>query len=99
MAFTNRVRLPFKLHKPQFVETREDYRKANGETKTLSVVIRKVYEGVTDDMSEKLHERLKIALAHDNVVVEGDRYVGVITQEADYQIEWSDFLSRPIAPA
>lgn len=99
MAFTNRIRLPFELHKPQFVEEAERYRKANGETKTLSVVIRKVYDAVTDEMPEKLHERLKIALAHDNVVVEGDRYVGIITQEGDYQIEWSDFLSRPIAQA
>lgn len=99
MSFTNRIRLPFKLHRPQFVEERDEYRKANGETKTLSVVIRKVYEGVTDDLPEKLHERLKIALAHDYVVVEGDRYVGIITQEGDYQIEWSEFLSRPIAPA
>lgn len=99
MAFTNRIRLPFKLHKPQFVEEAERYRKANGETKTLSVVIRKVYDGVTDELPEKLHERLKIALAHDYVSVEGDKYVGIITQEGDYQIEWSDFLSRPIARA
>lgn len=99
MAFTNRIRLPLKLHKPQFVEERQEYRKANGVTVTLSVVIRKVYEGITDSLPEKLHERIKIALAHDNVQIEGDKYVGVITQEGDYQIEWSDFLSRPIAQA
>lgn len=99
MAFTNRIRLPLKLHKPQFVEESERYRKANGETVTLSVVIRKVYEGVTDELPEKLHERLKIALAHDNVQIEGDKYVGVIAQDGDYNIEWSDFLSRPIAQA
>lgn len=99
MAFTNRVRLPFKLHKPQFPEERDVYRKANGVNVTLSVIVRKVYEGITDELPEKIHERLKIALAHDNVVVEGDKYVGVVTQEGDYQIEWSDFLSRPIAQA
>lgn len=99
MAFTNRVRLPFKLHKPQFPEERDVYRKANGVTVTLSAIVRKVYEGITDELPEKLHERLKIALVHDNVVVEGDKYVGLITQEGDYQIEWSEFLSRPIAQA
>lgn len=99
MAFTNRVRLPFKLQKPQFQEESERYRKANGEKITLSVVVRKIYEGITDELPEKLHERLKIALAHDHVVVEGERYVGVITQEGDYSIEWSDFLGRPIAQA
>lgn len=99
MAFTNRIRLPFKLSKPQFPEERQEYRKANGETVTLSVVIRKVYEGITDYMPEKLHERLKIALAHDNVQIEGDRYVGVITQEGSYDIEWLDFKDKPIAQA
>lgn len=97
MAFTNRIRLPFKLHKPQFVEDAQRYTKANGETVTLSVSVAKVYEGLTDSIPEKLHERLKIALVHDSVQIEGDRYVGVITQEGDYQIEWQDFLDRPIA--
>lgn len=99
MPFTNRVRLPFKLNKPQFPEERQRYRKSNGVTVTLSVVIRKVYEGITDYMPEKLHERLKIALSHDNVQVEGDRYVGVISQEGSYDIEWSDFKDRPTAQA
>jgi hypothetical protein len=99
MAFINRVRLPIKLQKPQFVEDRDDYRLSNGETKTLFHVIRKVYEGVTDYMPEKIHERLKIALAHDIVSIEGDRYVGIITQEGSYDIEWQDFKNKPIAPA
>lgn len=97
--FKNRVRLPFELSRPQFIDERDDYRKANGETVTLSVIIRKVYEGVTDRMPEKLHERLKIALAHDDVQVEGDRYVGVITQDGSYDIEWPDFKNKPIAMA
>lgn len=97
MSFNNRIRLPFKLHKPQFLEEAERYRKANGVTVTLSVVVRKVYEGLTDSIPEKLHERLKIALAHDHVEVEGDKYVGVIAQDGDYQIEWQDFLSHPLA--
>lgn len=97
MSFSNRIRLPFKLHKPQFLEDANRYRKANGVTVTLSVVVRKVYEGLTDSIPEKLHERLKIALVHDSVQVEGDKYVGVIAQEGDYQIEWQDFLSHPLA--
>ena len=97
MAFKNRIRLPFKLHKPQYVETVESYRKANGETVVLSVVIRKIYEGITDEWPEKLHERFKIALRHDSVQIEGDKYVGMVAQDGDYQIDWSDFLSRPIA--
>ena len=99
MSFSNRIRLPFMLHKPQFLEDSERYRKANGETVTLSVVVRKVYEGLTDRLPERLHERLKIALVHDRVQVEGDKYVGLVTQEGDYQIDWQDFLSHPLAQA
>lgn len=99
MAFKNRVRLPIKLHKPQFPEETSEYRKANGVNKVLSVVIRKVYEGLTDELPEKLHERLKIALRHDSVIIEGDKYLGEITQEGDYTIDWVDFLDRPIAMA
>jgi hypothetical protein len=99
MAFRNRVRLPIKLHKPQFVEESDKYRKANGVSVVLSVVIRKIYEGLTDSLPEKLHERLKIALRHDSVIIEGDKYAGAITQEGSYDIEWIDFLSKPIAQA
>lgn len=97
MAFTNRIRLPFKLHKAQFETDSSKYRKANGVTVTLSVIVRKVYEGITDNWPEKLHERLKIALSHDDVHVEGDRYVGSISDSGDYSIEWQDFLDLPIA--
>src|ERR1044072_2057406 len=97
MSFSNRIRLPFKLHKPQFPEQAERYRKANGQTVTLSVVVRKVYEGLTDSLPQKLHERLKIALVHDHVEVEGDKYVGVVTQDGDYQIEWQDYIIHPLA--
>lgn len=95
MAYVNRIRLPFKLTRPQFPEERESIRKANGETKTLSVVVRKVYEGETDYWPERWHERFKIALAHDNVTVEGEKYVGLIAQDGEYTIEWPDFLDYP----
>src|SRR5690606_11216704 len=95
MSFTNRIRLPFKLTRPQFPEEREAIRKANGETKTLSVIVRKVYEGETDYWPEKWHERFKIAMAHDSVTVEGEKYVGLVAQDGEYTIEWPDFLDYP----
>lgn len=99
MAFINRVRLPFKLTRPQFLEERDVHRKANGVIKVLSVVIRKQYEGETDLWPEKWHERFKIALAHDNVSIEGEKYIGDIVQDGDYTINWVDFLDYPIAKA
>lgn len=99
MAFKNRIRLPFKLTRPQFSEERQSFRKSDGVTKTLSVVVRKTYEGETDWIAEKIHERLKIALAHDDIIIEGDKYLGGITQEGDYEIQWQEFLDYPTAKA
>lgn len=99
MPFTNRVRLPIELKKPQWPETREVYRKANGITQTLSSILEKTYQGATDWMSEKSHERLAVALAHDNVTIEGDKYLGGVSKDGDYEVAWSDFLDYPTAPA
>jgi hypothetical protein len=99
MAFVNRVRLPFKLTRPQFLEERDVFRKANGVTKVLNVVIRKQYEGETDLWPEKWHERFKIAIAHDNVTIEGEKYIGGVVQDGDYTINWVEFLDYPIAKA
>lgn len=99
MGFTNRIRLPFKLTRPQFPEDKSVYRKSNGETKTLSVVVKKTYEGETDWMPEKWHERLTIALAHDNITYEGDKYLGGISKDGDYEIDWQPFLDYPTAKA
>lgn len=67
-----------------------------------SVVIHKIYEGETDYLSEALHERLKIALKHDSVTIEGFRYVsgiGVVA-DGDYEIAWiTTMLDYPIAKA
>lgn len=99
MPITNRIRLPLKINRPQFQEQREVFRKANGVTRVLSVVIQKQYQGETDLLPEKLHERIKIALAHDTVNIEGERYVGGVVQDGDYTIEWVEFLDFPIAKA
>lgn len=100
MPFLNRIRLPIQLHSAQFPEERDVFRKANGESKTLSVVIRKQYSLETDWMPEHWHQRLKIALAHDTVNMEAERYLGGVTQDGDYQINWQDTpLRYPTAPA
>lgn len=99
MSFVNRIRLPLKVTRPQFLEDREVYRKANGETVTLSSVVRKQYELETDLLPEHIHEKIKIALAHDNVAIEGDKYIGGIVADPEYNIAWPDFLDFPLAKA
>lgn len=88
MAFQNRIRLPFKITRPQFPEERNVFTKADGTRETLSVVVSKTYEGETDWIPERWHERLVIALAHDNVSIEGEKYFGQVSKEGDYTIAW-----------
>lgn len=99
MSFVNRIRLPIKITRPQLQAEREIFRKANGEIKVFSVIIRKQYEGETDLLPEKLHDRLMIALNHDDVRIEGERYIGNVVQDGDYTISWVEFLDYPIAKA
>jgi hypothetical protein len=99
MPFKNRIRLPFYITRPQFPSEQNIFRRADGTSKTLSAVVRKVYEGETNYLAEAIHERLKIALSHDDVTIEGQRYLGGVSPEGDYEISWSGFLDYPLAKA
>jgi hypothetical protein len=99
MAFINRIRLPITVSKPQYIDERTVYRKANGVTKVLSNVVRKEYQAITDYLPEKWHDRLKIALAHQVVSVEGERYFGGVSQTGEYAITWPEFLDYPLGRA
>jgi hypothetical protein len=94
--FSNRIRLPLYATTAQFPTEANRFRLADGSTKTQSVVIRKVYNLVTDYMGELMHQKLVIALNHDDVTIEGDRYIGGVTMEGEYAIEWPDFLDYPL---
>lgn len=100
MSFRQRVRLPIYVTRPQFPDETNLFRLANGATKVQSVIIRKVYETETDWLPEQWHERLKIALKHDNVTIEGYRYLGGVAVDGDYDIAWqTNMLDYPLAKA
>lgn len=63
----------------------------------MSVVVRNTYEGITDYMPELWHKKLIIALSHDDVRIENDQYVGGVSLDGDYGIEWQEFLDYPVA--
>jgi hypothetical protein len=71
--------------------------KADGTIKVLSVVVRNTMQGETDYIPEHWHRKLVIALSHDDVIIEGDRYVGGVVLDGDYQIDWQEFLDYPVA--
>lgn len=95
----NRIRLPFRTKWPQWPEEREVFRRADGTTKTISVVVRKTLTLETGFMPARLHERLKIALAHDNVSIENTHLLSGVSQDGGYTVDWPDFQDYPIAKA
>ena len=97
MPYRNRIRLPLYLKTPQFPTEANRFRLSDGTTKTLSVTIKKTYALQTDYMGEVMHQRLVIALNHDTVNIEGDRYVGGVSVDGDYELTWPDFLDYPLA--
>ena len=74
----NRVRLPFYLSKPQYPAEEELYLKGNGRRVVLKSIVSKVMDGKTDYMPSLIHERLSIALRHDEVNIESDKYTGSV---------------------
>jgi len=95
----NRVRLPFYLSKPQYPAEEDIYLKGNGVRVVLKSIVSKVMDGKTDYMPYKLHERLTIALRHDEVNVESEDFTGSIRMSGAYDIAWQEFLNYPVAPA
>lgn len=99
MPFKNRIRLPFYVTRPQYPREANVFRRADGSTATLSAIIRKVFEGETDNLPREIHEKLIIALSHDDVTIEG-RYLSTgVSLESDYDIDWNKFLDFPLAKA
>lgn len=99
MSFTNRVRLPIRTTKPQWLEQRTSFVKANGQVQTQSVVLQKQYILETEWLGEFWHEIINIALAHDNVTIENERYLGGVSKNGDYNVSWNTFKDYPTAPA
>lgn len=97
--FKNRVRLPVYVKEPQFPTEANRFRLSNGSSKTLSVVIRKQYTLQTDYLSESLHQKLVIALNHDEVNIENDKYLGGVSVDGEYEISWPTFLDYPLGQA
>lgn len=97
MAFHNRVRLPIYATRPSFPTEKNVFRLADGTTKTQSVIVRKLYEVLTDWLPAEIHERVIVALSHDVVTLEGQKYLGGIVLDSDMEINWIDFLDYPLA--
>lgn len=86
----NCVRLPLRLIKKQYPQTQKLYVKATGERVVLSSSIGSEWELETDYMPEHWHEKLVVALSHDDVLINGIR----VTQEGEYTVLYEDEIDN-----
>lgn len=75
--------IPILLTNPQFAQKDKIYEKLNGEQVVLFSSITKEYECETDYIPEEWHERIMIALACDEVYINGER----VTKSENYDID------------
>lgn len=95
----NKVRLPINISRPQIKTEKIVYTKSNGGIITTKAIKKKEYEGETENLTEDIHEKIDIALDHDNVHITNKHYTGGISKSGDYDVEWIKFLDLPVAPA
>lgn len=95
----NAVRLPFYITEPQFQDDEKVYFKSNGRRKITKSVTSKEYRLKTDHLPASIHEKLKIALSHDEVNVSSYHYSGGIVKNGGYDIDWTDVETLDVAMA
>lgn len=84
----NQVRLPIKIHQPQFPQADEIYTDGVGTRHLLTSRVDKEYTLDTDYMSVQMHERLIVALSHKNVYIGGEKLQRSGAYEIDYENEY-----------
>lgn len=86
----NSIRLPLVLKNKRHPQTQKLYIKSTGERVVLSNTIGYEWELETDYMPEHWHEKLVVALSHDDVLINGIR----VTQEGEYALQWQDVIDE-----
>lgn len=90
----NRVRLPLYPSAPIPKEDRSIYRKSSGGILQTKSLIQKEYTCLTEYFPEHIHDKLVVALGHDNVLLNSDNYTGGISKSSEYAPEWIDNLCK-----
>lgn len=84
----NKVRLPIRLFSAQFPQEDNVYITRSGERKVLYAKVNKEWMFETDYLPEELHQKIIIALSHDEVYINGER-----VQKSDkYELDWDSVL-------
>jgi hypothetical protein len=91
--FFNRARLSMDVNRPKHIETKGIYRQSDGAIKQTSSVIIKEYLTQTDHYGADIHDKINVALGHDDVTVFSEFYTGKISKVGDYNIEWDNDIN------
>lgn len=87
----NQVRLPILARLPQFPQEDKVYIDGNGVRRLLYSKVDKEYNLETEYIPEDWHEKLIIALSHDEVYFDGER----LQKSAAYEINYDEFDELP----
>lgn len=97
----NIIRLPLYLNKPDWPTKRTVNRQSNGYSRLISGSVEKQYSLETDHMPEVFHECFRMALSHDEVIIENsnirEKKVEVLESDS-YTVNWNDDYKLPYAP-
>lgn len=95
----NRVRLPIHLLKPKYIDEKSVYRKSTGAIKQTKGLLTKEYPAETEYFPEYIHDKITVALGHDNVSIEDKIYTGGISKSGEYVADWDQDPTACMAPA
>jgi len=95
----NRVRIPMLLDQPQLPDEESVYPKSDGTLVITKSVTKKEFEGSTQHFYFKTHEKIKIALSHDQVFATGINVDNGIRKNGNYEIKWTNNRKYIKAPA
>ena len=87
----NQVRLPILAKNPNYPQEDKVYVDANGSRRLLFSKVDKEYDLETEYITEDWHEKLVIAIGHDEVYFDGVR----LQKSAPYEINYDEFDELP----
>ncbi|MDF2381326.1 hypothetical protein JMG10_07610 [Nostoc ellipsosporum NOK] len=94
----NRARLHVYLSRPKTIEDKAVYRKSNGAIRQTRSLLTKEYQAQTEHYTEAVHDKIAVALAHDEVKITSETYTGGISKSGEYEIAWDGEIEICTAP-
>lgn len=92
-TWKNAIRLPIYFRNPQTKNDQDVYVRSNGTRTKLYARLSKQYQGLVDNVTEEVHQKLVIALSHDNVTfVTDNNYSLECTFEQEYNNNYPEIL-------